>query len=113
MNDKIIINNPHNFLNFANINQIMMDKSKTITTGEMEIFSVYFRRKKYELDKEGTNLYARSKSLFEVKTDGPSRVDRGSWAALMNIGPKNIVDSSHSKRHSDNSMSAGKLANLD
>lgn len=55
MNDKIIINNPHNFLNFANINQIMIDKSKTITTGEMEIFSVYFRRKKYVLDKEGGN----------------------------------------------------------
>jgi hypothetical protein len=55
VNDNIIINNPHNFLNFANINQIMIDKSKTITTGEMEIFSVYFRRKKYELDKEGGN----------------------------------------------------------
>jgi hypothetical protein len=55
VNDNIIINNPHNFLNFANINQIMIDKTKTITTGEMEIFSVYFRRKKYELDKEGGN----------------------------------------------------------
>ena len=52
---KVTINNPYNITNFGKINHIMVDKSRTLTTGRMYISSVGFKERRFNLQKIGGN----------------------------------------------------------
>ena len=51
-NSNFIINNPYNILNFCGVSQVMLDKSRTITTGKMCVYKICFRGKQYHLQQE-------------------------------------------------------------
>ena len=104
--DDCHIMNGYNFLNFARIHHVMIDKTQTQTTGEIKIKSIFLRERTF-CCKTGTVLFNHKhvlpfeEDLFNVNTDSKQQtqylIRKSGFGSIMNSSKAINI-------HTDNSL---------